>query len=128
LTLRGALLFARLMKLTVAFAFVRGNTKAKMAAWDGKQDELMEWFKVRAAGRTCVVMSDRDVMMAVRGGLSMLVAAATGAELMLSSHCDCDFHAGVFGVMACKLSQEGPAGEGRYGDILMTKTIIMSMM
>ena len=46
LTLHGALLFGRLMKLMAAFAFVGGSSKAKMAAWDAKQDELMEWFKV----------------------------------------------------------------------------------
>jgi hypothetical protein len=47
LTAQGMLLIARLAKLMVAFAFVRGGTKGKMAAWDQRQEELMSWFKVR---------------------------------------------------------------------------------
>jgi hypothetical protein len=46
-TVQGAMLIARLAKLMVVFACVRGGTRGKLAAWDGRQQELMAWFKVR---------------------------------------------------------------------------------
>ena len=50
LSAQGILLIARLAKFMFAFAFVRGGTRGKLAAWDERQEELMTWFKVCVCG------------------------------------------------------------------------------
>jgi hypothetical protein len=45
-SMQGAVLIARLLKLTATFALVGGGTRGKLAAWDQRQDEIMTWFQV----------------------------------------------------------------------------------
>ena len=58
LTAQGMLLIARLAKFMVAFAFVRGGTRGKLAAWDERQEELMTWFKVCAVVEVVMCMDE----------------------------------------------------------------------
>jgi hypothetical protein len=46
LTAPGMMLIGRLVRLTFLLALVRGGTRAKLAAWNDRQVELMSWFKV----------------------------------------------------------------------------------
>ena len=104
LTVPGIMLIARLAKFMVAFAFVRGGTRGKLAAWDERQEELMTWFKVR--------------QWSWRSLSDLPGAACTSVDLR---YCDC-FNAGILGALARKLSQ------GRAGSRCDDTCLIVSLV